>query len=234
MAEFTQADPSSVPEDLKSRLKKAYDVIAPTYNNLFVQDDDPIRLDYVTRVLSIFKDSGIEDAHALELGCGAGIPSTKILLESESPRIRVTANDLSTTQIELARENLASFSNRVTLVSGDMLELSFATASFDAVMGFYSIIHLPREEQTVLMKKIAGWLKPGGIFLGNFSVEEIETAIDETWLNEKEGWMFWSGWGSDKTAKLVEETGLEILVKETRQDAHVPDAPFLWVIAKKT
>lgn len=54
--------------------------------------------------------------------------------------------------------------------------------------------------------------------------------MEEKWLSEK-GWMFSSGWGKEGSVKMVEETGLEVLVREVRQD--VVDSPFLWVLARK-
>ena len=49
-----------------------------------------------------------------------------------------------------------------------MTEASFRDASFDAVVAFYSIIHVPRDEQPGLLRRVAGWLRPGGRFVGNF------------------------------------------------------------------
>ena len=104
----------------------------------------------------------------LELGCGAGVPATQYLLQNEKPTISVTANDISTTQLALAETNLATYKDRLTIVQGDMLALSFPAESFDAVTGVYSIIHLPREEQTQLLQSIGTWLKPRGVVPGEF------------------------------------------------------------------
>lgn len=43
---------------------------------------------------------------------------------------------------------------KVDFVKSDMHALSFSPESSDAVVGFYSIIHLPWEGQVVLMKRI--------------------------------------------------------------------------------
>ncbi|KAJ4295361.1 hypothetical protein N0V90_007373 [Kalmusia sp. IMI 367209] len=229
MAEST----NTLPPDLKARLKSAYDAIAPTYNTRLGTVLDHIRLDYLARLLSLLNATGQEEAKVLELGCGAGIPSTKAVLENATPKIHVTANDLSSTQIGLARENLAEFAEkgRVELIEGDMLQLDFPPSSFDAVTGFYSIIHLPRAEQTLLMQKIATWLKPGGYFLANFAAEESEHGVNEKWLGEEEGWMYWSAWGAEGSVKMVGEAGLEVLVREVRESN--VDATFLWIIGRK-
>lgn len=54
------------------------------------------------------------------------------MLQNEKPKFRVTGNDLSTVQTKLARENLATFKDRTTLIEGDMLALDFLDSTFDA------------------------------------------------------------------------------------------------------
>jgi ubiquinone/menaquinone biosynthesis C-methylase UbiE len=144
----------------------------------------------------------------------------------------MTGNDLSTTQLGRARSNLAGFEDRLTLKDGDMLSLNFADSTFDAVTGFYSIVHLPREEQTQLMHKIMKWLKPGGFLLANFSAEDLPAAEVKNWMDHEKGYMFWSGWGEKGSLKMVEEVGLEVLMKETYQAAG--DTNYIWVLAQRS
>ncbi|KAF2243779.1 hypothetical protein BU26DRAFT_580919 [Trematosphaeria pertusa] len=147
-------DSTAIPSDLKARLKFSYDAITTQYNTQFVTEHDPIRLDYLSRLLSLLSSTNKEIASVQELGCGAGIPGTRTLPEHAKPNIHVTANNLSSTQVALARENLLSYASKLTLVEGDMMTLSFPSSCLDAVIGFYSIIHLPRAEQTELVKRI--------------------------------------------------------------------------------
>lgn len=112
-----------------------------------------------------------------------------------------------------------------------MLSLSFPPETFDAVTGFYSIIHLPRDEQTLLMAKIAQWLKPGGYLLANFSVAAMAAQVEDQWLGHDKGWMFWSGWGEEKSVEMVERAGLKVEVREVKQAEG--DAVFVWVLARK-
>jgi SAM-dependent methyltransferase len=212
-------------------MKASYDAIAEKYNKEFYKVDDPLRKDYLGRLVAQLQSNGNDTAKVLELGCGAGVPATKFLLDIEKPLFNITGNDISTAQLDLARSNLAQYTDRLTLVENDMLALSFSAATFDAITGFYSIIHLPREEQTQLMGKIAEWLKPGGYFLANFSVRDLGTLTEERWLGHEEGWMYWSSWGEKKNVEMVENVGLEVLVKEVKQA--VDDTTFVWVLAKK-
>lgn len=119
----------------------------------------------------------------------------------------------------------------MTLVESDMLSLSFPPASFDAVTGFYSIIHLPREEQTQLMAKIAEWVKPGGYLLANFSIVAASTSEEDKWLGHEKGWMFWSSWGEERSVEMVEKAGFEVEVREVKQADG--DSTFVWVLARK-
>lgn len=153
------------------------------------------------------------------------------------PPLHVTANDFSPVQLRMAREHLSTWLNpedgtaRLSLVEGDMAALSFPSASFDAVLGFYSLIHLPRDEQTALMGKIAGWLKPGGLFLANFAQQEAENMEEPRWLGEEKGWAYWSGWGEEGSVRMVEEAGFEVVKREV--SINHQDANFVWIIARK-
>lgn len=53
-------------------------------------------------------------ADVLELGCGAGVPVTQVLIEHG---LNVTGNDISAAQIALAREHVP----KATLIQGDIL-----------------------------------------------------------------------------------------------------------------
>ena len=55
-----------------------------------------------------------------------------------------------------------------------MTTLDFKPETFDAVVSFYSIIHVPREEHLALIDKIALWLKPGGSFLATWPLTAWE------------------------------------------------------------
>jgi len=220
-----------VSEDLKLRLKDSYDIIAPTYNDWTIQQSG-FRIEYLEKLLEkllTLKPLSGQMSLVLELGCGCGLPVTDRLLTTAD--VFVTANDLSTTQIKLAKESLAKHgTDRVTFVEGDMMGLEFSEGSFDAIVGMYSIIHLPRDEQTEMIRRIAKWLKPGGLMLVNFSAEDMPEAIMDNWLHDK-GWMYWSGWGTEGTLARIKEAGLEIILQDEIND--LVDAKFLWVLAKK-
>jgi ubiquinone/menaquinone biosynthesis C-methylase UbiE len=235
-AQPASAEPTPSPHPSKKIIEQSYDKIAPAYLEWTSSIPSP-RLTYLHKLLPLLPPPST--ASILELGCGAGVPCTQILARHASSLIAV---DISATQLELARENVKGEEGgeegraRVEFVKSDMHALSFPDAAFDAVVGFYSIIHLPREEQVALMKRIESWLKPGGYFLANFSASACEEAWQESWLAEGSG-MFWSSWDEGKTVEMVKEAGLEVLegsvVWEDEGLVGGRNVGFLWVLGRK-
>ncbi|KAI0404395.1 S-adenosyl-L-methionine-dependent methyltransferase [Xylaria palmicola] len=228
-------------DNVKERLKASYDAMAPAYNEWTIPHSK-LRMDYLQKALErLDLPSGAGEGEGrrpafLELGCGCGLPVTQTLL-SHHPGARIVANDLSDTQLALARENLIRGSEaeavaaRLELIPGDMNALTFPSGSLDLIVAFYSIIHLPRDEQTALLRRAAQWLRPGGCFVANFAKEESEAVVVDKWLDDDKGWMYWSAWGEEKTLQQMKEAGFDVVVADVVED--VVDATFLWVVAKR-
>ena len=232
---------------IKSNIQKAYDDIADTYLT-WTEPTHGVRLKYVEKMLDKCKTSAGKQSKAtmmdiLELGCGAGVPVSQYLASQEDIKINVTANDISSAQIEMAKKLFSqsepeSESGCVRFMQGDMTELEFDSRQFDAIVAMYSIIHLPRDEQTTMLQRIFDWLKPGGRILANFSATAFAGASDPSWLGGKKGEMYWSGWGESGTRRILAEIGFEIEVDEIVTDSEedngaVRDVPFHWVMARK-
>ncbi|KAL2863671.1 class I SAM-dependent methyltransferase [Aspergillus lucknowensis] len=253
--------PSTSAPPLKENIKKAYDSIASNYNE-WTKPTHPIRIKHLNKLLDRLPDpkEGDDALAVLEVGCGGGEPVTSLLASATTgpvsgseigkpkPRFRVFANDISTAQLEAAAARLSAFKENVEFRGGDMMGLSFEKGSLDAVIGMYSIIHLPREEQTVFLERVYGWLKPGGFFLGNFGVGELESGFNEDWLgcgrkgngdgDGERGVMFWSGWGGEKTCEILAGIGFEVVSREVVVDVEEDngvemEVPFMWVLARK-
>ena len=98
------------------------------------------------------------NAKVLDLGCGAGVPATKLLADRNFDVLGV---DISAVQIERARQLVP----RANFERADMVTWEHEPASFDAVVLLYALIHLPLEDQQGLLAKIRLWLRPGGYLL---------------------------------------------------------------------
>ena len=99
------------------------------------------------------------------------------------------------------------------------------------MVAFFSIIHVPREEQPGLLAKIARWLRPGGLFVATMGASATENGYEEDWLGAP---MYWSHFDAETNQRLVEEAGLviESAALETADEDGLP-VTFLWVVARK-
>ena len=204
--------------DPKQLVEQGYDRIAARY--LAWSGPSPARIRYLQKILHRLP----QGAEILELGCGAGVPGTRLLLEHGA---RVMAVDISAAQIALAREHIPA----ATLIRADMMSLAFAPASFDAIIALYSLIHLPRAEQSEVLTRVADWLRPGGWVLANFGVSDNPGFIDPDWLGAP---MYWSGYDAATNREMISRVGLTILEAEVCWDDEDGNSvPFLWVLAQR-
>jgi SAM-dependent methyltransferase len=203
--------------DPRDVVARGYDAVAERYLEWSPLRPSEARLAYVRRSLELIPAG----ARVLELGCGAGIPLTVALAEGRS----VTGADISAAQIRAARRNVPA----ATFLHADMTALSFEAGSFDAVVAFYSLTHVPRDLVPPLLARIRAWLVPGGALIVTMGVEDDPGTIEEDWLGAP---MYFSHFSARRNRRLVEEAGFaidsaEVLVEP--EDRH--DARFLWVIA---
>jgi SAM-dependent methyltransferase len=123
---------------------------------------------------------------------------------------------------------------RVKVAVADMTRLTFPSATFDAVVSFYAFIHLPRDEQVVMLERVYSWLKPGGVLLLNLTARDMPDAHETNWLGSEEGKMYWSGFDAEKGVGLVESAGFEVVeavVVDDQEDTKI--VPFLWVVGRR-
>jgi SAM-dependent methyltransferase len=204
--------------DPKRIVADGYDQIAERYADWSARSFDDPRHRYTDLVL----DRLPAGAAVLELGCGAGLPTTARLAE----RFAVTGVDLSARQIELARRNVP----RAAFVQADMAKLDLPPASFDAVVAFYAITHVPRDEHRALLASISRWLRPGGLLVATMGARSSPDTVERDWLGAP---MFFSHFGARANERLVREAGLRPVSAriESTDEEGVP-VLFLWVVAE--
>lgn len=221
--------------EVKSNIASTYDAIATEYN-AWTASHHGFRLQYLNRLVPQL--SAIDNSRILELGAGAGDPGTVLL--ATLPAAHIIANDISGAQLSLLKARLAAeiSAGKVEARQGDMMDLEFAAGELDAVVGLYSILHLPREEQGELLRRVGSWVRAGGWLLVNFGGKESEGSVQMGWLESKEegkeslNAMYWSSWSPEESKRLVEEAGFRIEVAEIG-GKEGSDADFLWVLAQK-
>jgi len=78
----------------------------------------------------------------LDLGCGVGIPTSKLLV---SKGFKVVGVDISAVQIERARLLVPE----ATFIQADMVSWDAEPETFDAVVSLYALIHVPLEARSI-------------------------------------------------------------------------------------
>ena len=195
---------------------EGYDEIADRY--LDWSATAPVRLRYVERLLDLLPSS----CDVLELGSGAGEPVTRRLAE----RHRVVAVDISSRQLELA----AIHAPQAQLMLANILDLAFPRESFDAVVAFYSLTHVPRSHHADLIERIVEWLRPGGLVLLTMGGADNPGSIEDDWL---EAPMYFSHFDAATNRALIQRSGIRILSADVvEEDARDAGARFLWVIGR--
>jgi len=192
-------------------VKKSYNIIAASY---YSHRD----LNKFNGELNKFIDLLPKNGHVLDVGCGAGIPTGKYLVNRG---LKVTGIDISDTMLEMARKNVpeANFINK------DMNNLDFENEIFDGIISVFALFHVPKKKHLNIFKKFFNILKPGGIMLINTGTSESEGVSN--FFGEP---MFWSNYSPKKTLELVKSVGFSILF----EGVLVRGGEFqYWIFAKK-
>ena len=202
--------------DFKKTVKDGYNAIADRYLSERRRDSGDVRL------LRELIDRLPAKARVLDAGCGAGVPVSQIL----SARFQVTGVDFSEAQIELAKKNVP----QATFCCKDMTELDFPENTFDGIISYYAIIHIPRGEHQSLLARFYRILKPGGLALLCLGAEHLIDDVDENFLGTR---MYWSHYDSETYLRMLQDIGFQMIWSKIITDESCEGAGHLFVLAQK-
>ena len=203
------------PQEMAAR---AYDEVADAYVTLERPGSEWPRLRHLRQLLSTLP----EGADVLDLGCGNGIPTMLAIQE----RHRGVGVDISAAQIERARSAVPE----ARFIHSDMLAVDFDPESFDAIVSFYAVEHLPREEHPRLFERAYRWLRPGGRLL--FTLEpDDEPGRTGEWLGVP---IFISGYDPETTAGLLVSAGFVVERRDLETQLEGDrEIDYVWFAATK-
>lgn len=184
-----QADPE---RDYRAVVARSYDAVSAEFN--------ATRVSEAGSELAPLLDVLAAGSRVLDLGCGTGAPIARGLAAAGH---RVVGVEMSAGQIALARAQAPE----AWLVRADMSRLAFRARSFDAVVSFYAIFHLPLVEHGPLIARIAEWLRPGGYLLATFSPER-EDGYTEDYFGQE---MYWSNLSLAEYRELLASSGFAVV-----------------------
>ena len=201
----------------KSIVEQGYDHVADAYSFLEGDQHWP-RMKWLAKVLANLDP----ESEVLDLGCGSGDPADIEIAKLH----KVTGVDISNTQVEAARRNVPDG----RFIHADLGALNFPDGSFNAVVSFYALEHIPREQQGHTLERIHDWLRPGGLLLFSYEVGEMKDVTGE-WLGVP---MFFSSFNPETLAGLVRRAGFEVVETDIEtQLEREREVPYLWILAQK-
>ena len=185
------------PAEQKRLVRRGYDMVSQAYRT----DDYEYEGSGYQRILNLVLPELRGSDQVLELGCGCGIPVTKAL----AARCRVIGVDLSRVQLARARRLVPG----VDFLEADMCRLQFREAAFSGITAFYSLIHVPLDEQMALLRRLRGWLRPGGFLLATVGYQRW-IGSEEDWCGVSGATMYWSHEDRETNRRWFQEAGFEL------------------------
>ncbi|HEX6472884.1 MAG TPA: class I SAM-dependent methyltransferase [Streptosporangiaceae bacterium] len=142
-------------------------------------------------------------AKVLDVGCGTGLPTARRLADAGCD---VTGIDISDGMLQLARRDVPEG----TFYQLDVAALpakGIEEGGFDAVVAFFSLLMLTREEIPPTLRTLRRLLKPGGHFL----LSMVEADVDGMPLRFLGNRVWVSGYLRDELCEVVAAAGFDVL-----------------------
>lgn len=215
MPEYEAAD-----DEAMALVRDGYDAIAARFAEVVNPPSHP-RHEWLHDLMSRLPSS----ADVLEIGSGSGRPTAAALVDAGHSVLGI---DVSAEQVALARANV----HNATFVRADVLSLDYAPASFDAVVSFYVLTHVPRRHYPALLRRIRSWLRPNGWFLATFGKSDSAGWLEEDFLGF--GGASWTNsYDATTTKRLLEDAGFVLERAELVGQAESwGDERWLFILAR--
>jgi SAM-dependent methyltransferase len=195
-----------------------FDVIGEDYQR--VHADNPFQRSAIADLLSRLPPR----ASILDLGCGTGIPAAQSLAAAGH---HVTGIDVSARMVELAKAQVPEGE----FFQADMMQARFDDASFDAVVAYFSLLMLPKSDVAIMLGRIGGWLRSGGLLsLGMVNFDVDAEPVEFMGISIRV-----TGYSPDGMAAAILQSKLALISLETveHQPSLGPSEPQIFCLAQK-
>jgi ubiquinone/menaquinone biosynthesis C-methylase UbiE len=210
----------------KESIAKAYDRAARDYAAAMWNELEGKPFDQI--ILRWFATQIPPEETVLEVGCGPGEVSGFLHRQG----VKCLGTDISMQMIEAAREYFPEVQFEVQ----DFFRLGYDDDTFCGVVGFYAIVNLALEEVRAMLVEVKRVLKPAGLFLFSFHVDQGEAKIDvENFFNHEGNALTFYCFNVDDVKALVESAGfqvVDILIRYPYKDVEYPSKRAYFVVRK--
>ncbi|KOG23920.1 MULTISPECIES: class I SAM-dependent methyltransferase [Streptomyces] len=142
-----------------------------------------------------------EGARVLDVGSGTGRPVAELLVRAGC---RVTGIDVSGEMVALAGAQVPG----ARFEQCDVRAFEAPEGSFDAVCAFFPLMMMSRAEAAATLKRMAGWLAPGGYLVTATVPADVED-VEIVWMERT---VKVSSFSADEYVRLQrEDCGLDVL-----------------------
>lgn len=148
---------------LTDQVRLTYDAVAVEYAALFSATEPEEAMDLAT-IDHFAALLGEQKCDVLDAGCGTG----RISRYLSDRGCRVHGVDLSPGMIAMAHRDHPDIPSRI----GSITDLPFRDATFDAVLYWYSIIHIADVDLPAVFREACRVLRPNGVVLVGFQAGE--------------------------------------------------------------
>jgi SAM-dependent methyltransferase len=199
----------------RKTVRDGYDKIASTYSSARRDDSEDVKT--LHRLVGLLSPGAL----VLDAGCGSGYPIGRSLIKD----FQVIGLDFSKQQLLLARKNI----HGAALACGDITKLPFRDSTFDAIISYYSIIHIPRSEHREVLLNFHRLLKEGGLALLCLGAGDLPVDTGD-WRGTQ---MFWSHYDRETNLQLMTELDFTVLWSDVIADPFDSWASHLFVLVQK-
>lgn len=145
------------------------------------------------------------DSLVLDLGCGAGLPVDRWLVDRGH---RVIGLDVSEAMLALARRNVPE----AIYLHRDMATLEAGEFPVDAVVSFFAMIHIDRRGHGAFLGRVRACLPDGGMLLVTTGRSDWEG--EEDFLGVP---MSWSHFDAAANRELIQAAGFAVLSEDVHR-----------------
>ncbi len=151
----------------------------------------------------------------LDVGCGSGYPIASYLIEKG---FVVTGIDGSQKLLDIAQEKCPKMKG----ILGDVRSVTL-TEKFDAVVEWWCLFHIPKQEHEIMIHRFSKWLKPNGI-LEFTSGDAAYEATSSDMLDQE---LHYYSLDPSEYEKYLKHHNFKIILKESDQPEHL-----VWIAQK--
>ncbi|MDD5571469.1 MAG: methyltransferase domain-containing protein [Bacteroidales bacterium] len=161
-------------------VKEFYDELSGEYTSL-INRCVP-RYDELFSTLFFYIPENLKPKKILELGCGTGNLTQKII--EKYPNAEIFLVDISDEIIRQCKKRFIKNKN-LNFINADFNDLNFKNEDFALIVSSIAIHHIKNKEKEILFGKVRKWLQKSGVFT---YFDQFKGATDEIYKKNIEKW----------------------------------------------